>query len=116
MSESSDIVIEKLPVEEVNKRIDDPPAAGEQPAKQDEESESAKKLSKKDSGRKSASPKSASPTTPRRTKSKDKKQGSSDSDTEGDVLTESEEIGASNGIVAGQSEFFDAGKGPNQYL
>jgi hypothetical protein len=110
MSDKSEsVVTDKLPVEQPERKPDEPPAAGEQPVNNNE-ADSPKKLSKKDSARKSTSPKSKSPTTPRRTKSKDKTKHSSDSDSEGEELIEAEDLGASTGSTAGQSEIFDAGK------
>lgn len=109
MSDNLGDVVEKLPTEEQNRKADEPPAAGDQTVKPNEEPDSPKKLHKKDSARKSTSPKSKSPSTPRRTKSKDKKH-SSDSESEGEALTEAEDLGASTGSIAGQSEVFNAGK------
>lgn len=108
---SEEVIVEALPVEKSERKPDEAPAAGEQHvANKDQEADSPKKLSKKDSLRKSTSPKSKSPTTPRRTKSKDKAKHSSDSDSEGDQLTEAEDLAASGGSTVGQSEVFDAGK------
>jgi hypothetical protein len=105
MSDKSEsTVTEKIPVEPSERKPDELPAAGEQPVNNNE-ADSPKKLSKKDSARKSTSP-----TTPRRTKSKDKTKHSSDSDSEGEELIEAEDLGASTGSTAGQSEIFDAGK------
>lgn len=104
-----DVVVEKQPAEEMKRKPDELPAAGDETVKHNEDSDNPKQLNKKDSARKSTSPKSKSPSTPRRTRSKDKKH-SSDSESEGEELTEAEDLGASTGSTAGQSEVFNAGK------